>query len=97
MSDYIVNPVEKVSEFTYRLALRIFWVGTVKKAPCTFVIREREQHKNFHIEATLMSPFFLNQIFQLILGPLGANICSINYSMLHYFEGFPEAHTQTDE
>ena len=36
LSDYIVNPIKKVSEFTYRLALKKILLGPVKK--CTLYI-----------------------------------------------------------
>ena len=29
--NYIVNPIKKVPEITYRLALRFFWLGIAKK------------------------------------------------------------------
>ena len=36
VSDYIVNPIKKVSEFTYQLALRKILLGPVKK--CTLLV-----------------------------------------------------------
>ena len=34
LSDYIVNPVKKVSEFTYHWRLEFFGWEQLKKAPC---------------------------------------------------------------
>ena len=34
MSDYIVNPIKKVSEFTFRKKLVIFRGHQLKKTPC---------------------------------------------------------------
>ena len=77
MSDYIVNPIKKVSEFPKGLALSYFQGGPVKKTPYIFNFVQvsgprffiREQcFSTRHMTMTALQPFKEDQVIKNAIG-----------------------------